>query len=41
VIACGSAKAGAVPITRLSLSDFRNHRDALLAPGPGFVVLTG
>ena len=30
-----------MPITRLSLSDFRNHRDALLAPGPGFVVLTG
>jgi DNA replication and repair protein RecF len=28
-------------ITRLALADFRNHRDALLAPGPGLVVLTG
>ncbi len=28
-------------LVRLSLSDFRNHRDALLAPGPGMVVLTG
>ncbi|GAA4762230.1 DNA replication/repair protein RecF [Stakelama sediminis] len=28
-------------ITRLSLSDFRNHADAVLTPGPGFVVLTG
>ncbi len=28
-------------ITRLSLSDFRNHADAVIAPGPGFVVLTG
>ena len=28
-------------ITRLSLTDFRSYADALLAPGPGFVVLTG
>ncbi len=28
-------------IARLVLTDFRSHRDALLAPGPGPVVLTG
>ncbi|MEA3064284.1 MAG: replication and repair protein RecF [Sphingomonadales bacterium] len=28
-------------LTRLVLTDFRNHRDALLAPAPGLVVLTG
>jgi DNA replication and repair protein RecF len=28
-------------ITRLSLTDFRSYADALIAPGPGFVVLTG
>ncbi|HEU0135128.1 MAG TPA: AAA family ATPase, partial [Allosphingosinicella sp.] len=28
-------------LSRLVLSDFRNHADALLAPGPGLVVLTG
>ncbi|MET1111606.1 MAG: DNA replication/repair protein RecF [Allosphingosinicella sp.] len=28
-------------IARLVLTDFRNHRDALLAPGPGLVLLTG
>lgn len=28
-------------ITRLALTDFRNHREALIAPGPGLVVLTG
>ena len=28
-------------LARLSLSDFRNHADALIAPGPGLVVLTG
>jgi DNA replication and repair protein RecF len=28
-------------LTRLSLTDFRNHADALIAPGPGFVVLAG
>ena len=28
-------------LARLVLTDFRNHRDALLAPGPGPVVLTG
>jgi DNA replication and repair protein RecF len=28
-------------VARLALTDFRNHRDALLAPGPGLVVLTG
>jgi DNA replication and repair protein RecF len=30
-----------VPVTRLSLTDFRSYADALIAPGPGFVVLTG
>jgi len=30
-----------VPITRLSLTDFRSYADALITPGPGFVVLTG
>jgi DNA replication and repair protein RecF len=28
-------------VTRLVLTDFRNHADAVLAPGSGFVVLTG
>ena len=28
-------------MTRLSLSDFRSYADALVAPGPGFVILTG
>ncbi len=31
----------AVPLARLSLTDFRSYADALLAPGPGFVILTG
>ncbi|MCD2323185.1 DNA replication/repair protein RecF [Sphingomonas sp. IC-56] len=30
-----------MPVTRLVLTDFRNHADAVLAPGTGFVVLTG
>jgi DNA replication and repair protein RecF len=30
-----------VPLTRLSLSNFRSYADAVIAPGPGFVVLTG
>ena len=30
-----------MPVTRLVLSDFRNHSDAVLTPGTGFVVLTG
>src|SRR5256885_11916781 len=30
-----------MPVTRLSLSDFRSYADALIAPGPGFVILTG
>ncbi len=30
-----------VQITRLSLTDFRNHRDALIEAGPGFVLLSG
>jgi DNA replication and repair protein RecF len=30
-----------VTITRLSLTDFRSYVDAVLAPGPGFVILTG
>ena len=28
-------------LTRLVLTDFRNHADLAIAPGPGFVVLTG
>ena len=28
-------------LTRLILTDFRNHADLTIAPGPGFVVLTG
>ncbi|QIG78386.1 DNA replication/repair protein RecF [Stakelama tenebrarum] len=28
-------------LSRLVLTDFRNHADAVLAPGPGFVVLAG
>jgi DNA replication and repair protein RecF len=28
-------------LTRLSLTDFRNHRDALIEAGPGFVLLSG
>src|SRR5215217_8188883 len=28
-------------VTRLSLTDFRNHRDALIEAGPGFVLLSG
>jgi DNA replication and repair protein RecF len=28
-------------LVRLSLSDFRNHSDLLIEPGPGFVILTG
>lgn len=28
-------------VTRLSLSDFRSYADALIAPGAGFVILTG
>jgi DNA replication and repair protein RecF len=30
-----------VALTRLALSDFRNHRDLLIQPGAGLVVLTG
>ncbi|WP_315762163.1 DNA replication/repair protein RecF [Sphingomonas sp. Y38-1Y] len=28
-------------LVRLALSDFRNHADAVIEPGPGFVALTG
>lgn len=28
-------------LARLVLTDFRNHRDAVLAPGPGLILLTG
>ncbi|NNC48466.1 MAG: DNA replication/repair protein RecF [Sphingomonas sp.] len=28
-------------LTRLALTDFRNHADALIEPGPGFVLLSG
>ena len=30
-----------MPVARLSLSDFRSYADAVVAPGPGFVILTG
>ena len=30
-----------VAVTRLALTDFRNHRDALVEAGPGFVLLSG
>jgi DNA replication and repair protein RecF len=30
-----------VHIARISLTDFRNHRDALIEAGPGFVLLSG
>ena len=30
-----------MPIARLTLTEFRSYREASLAPGPGFVVLTG
>jgi DNA replication and repair protein RecF len=30
-----------MPLTRLALTDFRSYADALIAPGSGFVVLTG
>lgn len=30
-----------MPVTRLSLTDFRSYADTLIAPGPGFVVLAG
>ena len=30
-----------MPLTRLTLTDFRSHAAATLAPGPGFVILTG
>lgn len=30
-----------MPLSRLSLTDFRSYADALIAPGPGFVILTG
>ena len=28
-------------VSRLALTDFRSYADAVLAPGPGFVILTG
>jgi DNA replication and repair protein RecF len=30
-----------VPLTRLTLTDFRSYADMTIEPGPGFVVLTG
>ncbi|WP_420138684.1 AAA family ATPase, partial [Sphingomonas sp.] len=30
-----------VALSRLSLTNFRNHAEALIAPGVGFVILTG
>jgi DNA replication and repair protein RecF len=38
----GACSRGAfVQIARLSLTDFRSYADAVVAPGPGFVILTG
>ena len=31
----------ACALTRLTLTDFRNHAAALIEPGPGFVLLSG
>ena len=33
--------SAAMALTRLVLTDFRNHRDTILTPGTGFVVLAG
>src|SRR6187551_616742 len=30
-----------MPVTRLSLANFRSYADALVEPGPGLVILTG
>ena len=30
-----------MPLSRLSLTDFRSYADALIEPGPGFVLLSG
>ncbi|MEO7635045.1 MAG: DNA replication/repair protein RecF [Sphingomicrobium sp.] len=30
-----------MPVTRLALTDFRSYATALMAPGPGFVLLSG
>ena len=30
-----------MPVSRLALTDFRNHASALIEPGPGFVLLSG
>jgi len=30
-----------VPVSRLSLTDFRSYASALIEPGPGFVLLSG
>lgn len=30
-----------MPVTRLALTDFRSYASALIAPGPGFVLLSG
>ncbi|MEO7601978.1 MAG: DNA replication/repair protein RecF [Sphingomicrobium sp.] len=30
-----------MPLSRLALTDFRNHAEALIEPGPGFVLLSG
>ncbi len=35
------SKEPRVAVVRLVLTDFRNHAEALLTPGPGFVVLSG
>ena len=30
-----------MPLSRLTLTDFRSYADAMIAPGPGFVLLSG
>ena len=30
-----------MPVSRLSLTDFRSYASALIEPGPGFVLLSG
>ena len=30
-----------MPVTRLAFTDFRSYASALIAPGPGFVLLSG
>jgi len=38
---CSRGYTTLVPLSRLSLTNFRSYTDLLLSPGPGLVVLTG